>query len=484
MMPEVVDTVLLFEGDSDDGGISIGLVSGERSLMNVLDQLLDLHHINHGTYLEIKRRLRTLLKQRLSSYPVHDGERIIDLRTRGGDERKTEEWSESQASDDESETGESSLGSITNHDPTTSIKQGGGRDLSKMAIDPARARKRLYEFKCSCSHPDHVGSEWMAVVSSEMEPTKNLALQKAPSSTASPGGDVFLALDDSVSMRKNYFGRGGDPIGDLKKATKGFLDRVKETHRVEIHCFNDNSVQILGHIGPEHHSFIEELTTRGDTPMKRCLQSVATSIDANASHEGSVVILFSDGSPSDGDPLPVADLIKNRGVRMITVGCGIKGKTTQLMLDMASTADDFHQATDSSELLGTFRTIAKALAQSNASLPTAGGSAKGESGSICEQVMSRAGGPLVSQTSSSTGSQFGALDPDEGFDAVQNFECHFCNSDLRVVCPYCRGMSCGGAVDTSTGEFGCPACAGMAVVEQTGTLRVHSEGTAMTKGGK
>jgi hypothetical protein len=217
--------------------------------------------------------------------------------------------------------------------------------------------------------------------------------------------------------------------------------------------------------------------------MRESLERIARKVNKDE-----VVILFSDGQPTSGSPVSAGDSIKSKGARIITIGCGSR-VDNNLMQSLASSAADYHHASHSGQLVSTFRTVAKALAQSNTSLPTAGGSGTGKGGagniSICKQVNDRAGTTIASQTSSSTtGSQSGSLAADEGFEFVEDFDCHYCSSGLRVVCPHCQGMFCGGAADASTGRFECPSCTGESIVEETSSLHVRSLGGSAGKKGK
>lgn len=90
----------------------------------------------------------------------------------------------------------------------------------------------------------------------------------------------------------------------------------------------------------------------------------------------SVVVVFSDGGPTDGDPLPVAMSLKN-DADVIAIGLGDVNKPT--LTAIATSPQHVHYAADPKALRHLFATIGSTLSKSKAALagalapaPTAG----------------------------------------------------------------------------------------------------------------
>lgn len=151
-----------------------------------------------------------------------------------------------------------------------------------------------------------------------------------------PGQNIVFAVDVSGSMRALDYAAGNDRLSRLdmtKRALKRFLGQA--THmRVAMVVFADDAMPFLpltsdlalaaSMVDEIDHSLAGERTALGD--------AVALSIKRMLAIEGSrasrALVLLTDGSSTAGAVLPeaAAELAREEGIRIYTVGLGTEGK--------------------------------------------------------------------------------------------------------------------------------------------------------------
>ena len=288
------------------------------------------------------------------------------------------------------------------------------------------------------------GSDWTAVLVSEHKP--NTIKLKPVTSTSKFTSTIHLVLDDSGSM-------DGEPNRQLIAAAQSFLSERPLKENIVLHTFN-NSLNGAGNPS-SIASLVARLSCPGHTPMCSCLSRVAKHTSS-----GDIIIFFSDGGSTDGDPSGEASMIKKSGVRFITIGCG-SGVNVSLMKKLASSKSDFHMAKNASGILQAFQAVAKSLQQQNlARSPT---NKNSNSGISALQINSY--GSLPHSQSAGTVSSSNILGDNEGYDFIEQFSCHHCSSTDRIACIFCGKNTCGGG--TVSGILKCPFCHEESEVEIT-----------------
>lgn len=319
--------------------------------------------------------------------------------------------------------------------------------------NPAIVNYLTYSMPLKCSID---GSDWTATLVSTHKPTKS-ELKSSKSSKGILGGRIHLVLDDSGSMY-------GEPMEQLKKATIYFLSERSERENIILHTINGS---LSGSGSPSSKgsnsvsSVVENLSGGGGTPMCRCLERVSESVT-----NGDVIIFFSDGGSTDGNPTNIANIIKGKNIRFITIGCGSNVDKT-LMLSMASSKADFHYANRATGILQAFQTVSKSLGQQRIAHSSLGD--KSGSTIVARQVQSQ-GDSVTSSSSNSGYVSSSVLADNEGFEFIEEFNCHHCSSTERVACGYCGKNMCSGGSRNVKGAFStiiCPYCNEVSEIETT-----------------
>lgn len=286
--------------------------------------------------------------------------------------------------------------------------------------------------------------EWKAILISEFKPSKIRVVSSGKSGRET--GSIHLVLDDSGSMT-------GTPNEQLKIAADKFLRERLESETIYLHTICNS---LTGSGSPNHvRSLVNQLGTPGwSTPMVECLTRVLLSLVQN-----DVVIFFTDGGSSDGDPVDISERIKQSGVRLITIGCG-SGTNENLLRTMASSNSDFHNAKYANMIVSAFQAVAKSLQQS--SNHSSKKKLRASPEKTAKQIRSE---PVSGGVQLGGYSNPGLIGKDEGYEFIEEFNCHFCSSTDRIQCGFCGENTCAGG--TKNNLLTCPHCFKSSEVELT-----------------
>jgi uncharacterized protein YegL len=182
----------------------------------------------------------------------------------------------------------------------------------------------------------------------------------APRVTRKHPLQVVLAADDSGSMAGKPAQDVTEGIRDLVAQLQGFGRGEKSYFRLLFVKFGDQPTVI--------HDFADILTVRpdqlqlaggsGSTNMDRALELVANKLDANRQQSeeapAPLVIFWSDGQNTGGDPLPAAQRIKSLacpcGRNPLLVTCGFGQPDSALLTAMATSPEHYKYFKSAEEL--------------------------------------------------------------------------------------------------------------------------------------
>jgi uncharacterized protein YegL len=179
-------------------------------------------------------------------------------------------------------------------------------------------------------------------------------------STGSPV-DAMLVIDRSGSM-------GGQRIVDAKAAANTFVDEMSlPPDRVGVASFASSGAGSLdaGLTDAEADvaTAINGLNAGGMTDMEEGLEFAETELlDNGDPAKAPVIIILSDGHHNESTPgelQATADRIKGAGIRIISIGLG-NANANQLRA-IASSADDYYYAPDSTQLAAIYQQIAPTM---------------------------------------------------------------------------------------------------------------------------
>ena len=326
---------------------------------------------------------------------------------------------------------------------------GGGLKRKVKPEKPAFTTSLTFTMPLKCSRN---GADWQATLISQHKPIKSDLTNSNSAPSAKFGGSIHLVLDDSISM-------GGEPNRQLISAAQGFLaDRPSKEHIV-LHTFNDS---LSGEGTPAKISkIVAKLLCPGYTPMCGCLRRVSETVS-----KGDVIIFFTDGDSGDGDPSDIVSDIKSKGVRFISIGCGSDITDEDLLMRLATSRDDYHHAKNASDILQAFQAVAKSLGQQRITQSSSG--SKSGSNITARQIQSQPGSP-ASSPSGGTSMGVSVLGYGEGYEYIEDFNCHHCASNERIACGYCAKNMCSGG-STLKGKVNviqCPYCNEESEIEMT-----------------
>ena len=178
---------------------------------------------------------------------------------------------------------------------------------------------------------------------------------ETPEAVAMPM-DIALAIDCSGSM-------SGGELDDAKAAASRFLDDIAPGTHVGLVSFGGSKVRVemnLTQDFDELRETIDNLRTRGTTPMSEAIELAATEVLVNHQNTN-VLILLTDGYPDDENAtVTEAESAKAQGVEIIAIGVG-DGVDSDYLQEISSTPDDYYFVEESVELESTFTTIASRL---------------------------------------------------------------------------------------------------------------------------
>jgi Mg-chelatase subunit ChlD len=339
---------------------------------------------------------------------------------------------------------------IPSAEPGTGVKPRPNTPLPSLP-----SKSVLYTVLGTCSRNQ---KGWKMFLQSNEKPVKST---DPPSrSKGSVGSRLHLVLDDSGSMNR------AKAKQNLILSMDDFLSARPPNDVVSITTLNGFSTK--GMLSPKSalSEFHRKYKVNGGTPIGGALSRMG------GFKNGDVLILFSDGSPTDPEDgssarkrgnfaIMQATSIKQQGVRFISVGCGSE-VNSKFMEEMASTSHDYHHAKDSSAMLETFREVAKSLRQSSQVSTVA------TKGKTTGPVARCVGGKLT--VAGSKHNTDGLLEEGIGFPRIEDFSCPGCTSSDRLQCGHCNHETCGGGV--KSGRLTCPLCAQVSHVEDASEFHV------------
>ena len=168
--------------------------------------------------------------------------------------------------------------------------------------------------------------------------------------------DIALVIDCSGSM-------SGGELDDAKAAASRFLDNINQGTHVGLVSFGGDEVEIEMHLTQDFDELreaIDNLSTRGTTPMDEAIELAATEVLVNHQNTN-VLILLTDGYPDDDKAtLTKAESAKAQGIQIIAIGVG-DGVDSDYLQEISSTPDGYYFVEESVELESTFTTIADRL---------------------------------------------------------------------------------------------------------------------------
>ena len=315
----------------------------------------------------------------------------------------------------------------------------------------------------------------MSILISNSKPIANLAKGDDGSVSVSDNQRIHLILDDSGSMRK-FSGFKKSAIQQLKEGVISFLHIVRNA-QVGIRWFNSPGVPI-SQVSIWHHDCINNGQAKGGNEHNQSLMDLEEGHYPNQASPGDIVIMFTDGKPNGKglNVIKAAKLVKARGARIITIGCG--DSEPEFMRKIATSHEDHHQVDDISQLTDIFANVGRSLAQRNVSNT---GSSNVDAKAPAKQVQAR---EHVENDGSSRYGENSSLGEDEGFDYIENFNCHFCKNELRIICGNCATTHCGGSVQkigrrklgaktqivNQGQQITCPKCNYQSEIEMTGSV--------------
>ena len=168
--------------------------------------------------------------------------------------------------------------------------------------------------------------------------------------------DIALVIDCSGSM-------WGDKIRDAKNAAVQFLDNIDPSAHIGLVSFGNPDAHIQMPLTQNFMQLcraIESLDAEGGTPMAEAIALTRDQVLVNNENEN-VLVLLTDGMPNNSkNTRREADLAKQQGIQMITIGVG-DGVDSNYLKQIASIPEDYYFAQESVQLESTFTTIASRL---------------------------------------------------------------------------------------------------------------------------
>ena len=343
-------------------------------------------------------------------------------------------------------------------------------------VEQVAITQRTYEMKAMCSKNRR---NLLSTLISQHKPISN----SNQSVSVSSNQRIHLILDDSGSMR------GKDAIKELKKGVYAFL-KIVNNAQVGIRWFNSKGLSIRT-VGKQHYDCIDDGVAKYGNDHAQSLFDLVQKPRPQQAEIGDIVIMFTDGKPN-GKGLNVIDagkLVKGNGAKIITIGCG--DSEPDFMRKIASTHADHHQVDDIDQLQSIFANVGQSLAQRNVSNTDIGES---DAVAPARQVQQSAFDPNATTSSYSSSTSLGA---NEGFDYIQDFSCHFCRDEMRVICSSCSTTHCGGGVRSvgrrrlgsnpshSSGaqEIECPNCGNVGKIDFSESVFGSASAGGTKKGG-
>lgn len=177
--------------------------------------------------------------------------------------------------------------------------------------------------------------------------------------------NLVLLIDISKSME-------GKPLIEAKYAVHAFLQSLQQSpldkHHVGLISFGFEGVKLLSDLQDDLvvlKGIVAQLSAGGKTPLAEGLTKAQQVLSKVPIDEDKHVIVLSDGKPnSPDDAEESARRLREKGVRIITVGLGDGVDESFLRYKVCGHPEDYHGVEDPFVLPYTFQTLARSLRQS------------------------------------------------------------------------------------------------------------------------
>jgi Ca-activated chloride channel homolog len=164
-------------------------------------------------------------------------------------------------------------------------------------------------------------------------------LVKGESQIKASGIDIVVALDMSGSMRSEDFGRGQSRIKKAKEVLTKFIDN-RANDRIGLVAFAKDayiaSPLTLDHDFLQHNldRLAIGLIDESRTAIGSALITAVNRLEG-LKDKSKIVILMTDGENNSGkvSPLTAADVAKSLGIKVYTIGIGMRGKAPYPQVD-------------------------------------------------------------------------------------------------------------------------------------------------------
>jgi Ca-activated chloride channel homolog len=164
-------------------------------------------------------------------------------------------------------------------------------------------------------------------------------LVKGESQVKASGIDIVVAIDMSGSMRSEDFGEGQSRIKKAKEVLAKFIDN-RPNDRIGLVAFAKDayiaSPLTLDHDFLQHN--LERLTIglidENRTAIGSALITAVNRLEG-LNDKSKIVILMTDGENNSGkvSPLTAADVAQSLGIKVYTIGIGLRGKAPYPVID-------------------------------------------------------------------------------------------------------------------------------------------------------
>jgi len=170
--------------------------------------------------------------------------------------------------------------------------------------------------------------------------------------------DVVLVIDRSGSMQ-------GQPMEEAQRAARNFIELTQlQSDQVGLVSFSDSARldQQLMQSESVIKQGIDNLQALGETNIASGIAQAQMELTSSRHNPLAtrVMILLSDGRPTAGNTLATAQVTKQAGIRIITIGLGSQ-IDEDLMRSIASVESDYYPVPDASDLVTVYQAIARTL---------------------------------------------------------------------------------------------------------------------------
>jgi len=200
--------------------------------------------------------------------------------------------------------------------------------------------------------PGEVDAGGVVTVALWVQATGNCSAQNSPV-------DILLVIDRSGSM-------SGNSIADAKQAAITFVGQMElSVDQVGVSSFSSTGSGRLDHALSQNTSSVSAAINRlfasGMTNIQEGLELAEAEVGRSSRKalNAPVIVVLSDGihnETSSASLFSAADRIKNKGIRIISIGLGANADANQLRR-IASSTNDYYYAPQSSQLVALYQSI-------------------------------------------------------------------------------------------------------------------------------